>query len=239
VFDELEAEADLSSSEFLLAFLQDALASGDLDLEALPDGIHSGRQREGCQGLFFYFTAAAADGPPSSAQDGQERRHFWRYYDLASDRILDNRYEIASLIRCGPDEPRVTGEGVDFFEIQDRVVEDVLGSVRNQQAIEAAPKILDEMQQVVATELQAQMNNPAVASGEVREALRTLREPLPQAYVGDLQEAYDAYQRDGDVGALLSAVQKLETVEGPEEAVGTTEPLTRDDLHLMCWEWIW
>jgi hypothetical protein len=82
------------------------------------------------------------------------------------------------------------------------------------------------------------MNNPAVASGEVREALRTLREPLPRAYVGDLQDAYDAYRRDGDVGALLGAVQELETVEVPEQGGGPTESLTRDDLHLVCWEWI-
>jgi superfamily II DNA or RNA helicase len=248
VMDELQAESELASSEFLLASLQDALASGEWDLEALPDGIHSGRERDDTRGLFFYFTAPSVEDPstggstssPGASRQGDgTRRHFWRYYDLQSGRILDNRYEIATLIRCGPDEPRVVGEDVDFFEIQDRVIEDVLGSVRNQQAIEAAPKILDEMQQVAATELQAQMNNPAVASGAVREALRKLREPLPRAYVGDLQEAYDAYRRDGDVAALLGAVQELETTEAPEQSGGPTEPLTRDELHLVCWEWVW
>jgi hypothetical protein len=134
---------------------------------------------------------------------------------------------------------RVLGQGVDFFEIQDRVIDDVLGSVRNQQAIEAAPKILDDAQQLVATELQAQLSNPAVPSGEVREALRTLREPLPRAYVGDLRDAYDAYRRDGDVAALLAAVQALETVEIPKQDARPTESLTRDDLHLICWEWVW
>ena len=232
VMDELEAEAELATSEFLLASLQDALASGELDVGSLPDGIHSGREREGCRGLFFTFTA------PPVEEDGT-RRHFWRYYDLKSGRILDNRYEIATMIRCGPDEARVTGEGVDFFEIQDRVIEDVLASVRNQQAIEAAPKILDDTQQLVATVLQQQMNNPAVSSGDVRDALRRLREPLPGAYVGDLRDAYDAYRRDGDVLALLAAVQELEAGAGPAQDAVSSQALSRDDLHLVCWEWVW
>lgn len=128
VMDELQAESELASSEFLMASLQDALASAEWDLDELPDGIHSGRAREDYRGLFLYFTA------PPVEEDGT-RRHFWRYYDLQSGRILDNRWEIATLIRCGPDEPRVVGKDVDVFEIQDRVVEDVLGSVRNRQAI--------------------------------------------------------------------------------------------------------
>ncbi len=232
VMDELQAESELASSEFLMASLQDALASGEWNLDELPDGIHSGRELDRHRGLFFYFTA-----PP--VEENGARRHFWRYYDLHSGRILDNRYEIANLIRCGPDEPRVVGQGVDFFEIQDRVIEDVLGSVRNQQAIEAAPKILDDAQQLVATELQAQMNNPAVPSGEIRDALRTLREPLPRAYVSDLGAAYDAYRRNADVSALLAAVQALETMEAPEQDVAAADPLTRDELHLVCWEWVW
>jgi SNF2 family DNA or RNA helicase len=240
VMDELQAESELASSEFLMASLQDALASGECDLDELPDGIHSGRALDEYRGLFFYFTAPPVEDPSTGSGQGDEtRRHFWRYYDLENGRILDNRYEIARLIRCGPDEPRVLGEGVDVFEIQNRVIEDVLGSVRNQQAIEAAPKILDEMQQVVATELQAQMNNPAVASGDVREALRKLREPLPRAYVGDLRDAYDAYRRDGDVAALLAAVQALETAQLPDQDAPPTDPLTGDDLHLVCWEWLW
>ncbi|MBS3784947.1 MAG: helicase, partial [Anaerolineae bacterium] len=248
VMDELEAEAELATSEFLLASLQDALASGELDVGSLPDGIHSGREREGCRGLFFYFTAPEADDPSTNPSTGsgrrlgwgdEARRHFWRYYDLKSGRILDNRYEIATMIRCGPDEARVTGEGVDFFEIQDRVIADILASVRNQQAIEAAPKILDDMQQLVATVLAGQRNNPAVPSGEVREALRTLREPLPRAYVGDLRDAYDAYRRDGDVVALLAAVQGLETTKAPEEQMPAAQELTQEDLHLVCWEYVW
>jgi hypothetical protein len=71
------------------------------------------------------------------------------------------------------------GEGVDVFEIQERVIADVLGSVEHRQAVEAAPKILDDVQQLAATVLQAQRNNPALPARAVDEALQTLREPLP------------------------------------------------------------
>jgi hypothetical protein len=131
------------------------------------------------------------------------------------------------------------GEGVDVFEIQERVIADILGSVEHQQAVEAAPKILDDVQQLAATVLQAQRNNPALPARAVNEALQTLREPLPGAYVKDLREAYETYQRDGDVEALLTAVQELETAAEQEPGAASPEQLTREELHLVCWEYVW
>ncbi|MBN1250076.1 MAG: DEAD/DEAH box helicase, partial [Anaerolineae bacterium] len=235
VLTELEAENDLVSSEFLLLALQEALEAGEVDVAALPDGIHSGRAYQGYRGLFFYFTTpSGGDGAVTSA-----RRHFWRYYDLQSDRILDNRYEIARLIRCGPDEPRVIGN-VDVFEIQEHVIDDILRAVQNRQAVAAAPKILDPLQQTVATLLQQQRNNPAIVWRELKPVLKALRTPLARAYLGDLKEAYDAYQKDQDVAALLQAVQLLTAGAKPDPETPTETPqaLTRDDLHLVCWEYV-
>ncbi len=241
VFDELEAQTDLVSSEFLLATLQDVLARGEMDPSALPDGIHSGRELQGYRGLFFYFTAPAAG-------DEDQRRHFWRYYDLATGRpsassghrILDNRYEIANLIRCGPDEPRVALAGqADVFEVQERVIEHILTSVQGQRAIEAAPKILDEVQLTVAHVLQGHRNDPALSSQEVRAALEGLREPLPGAYLKDLRQAYASYQRDGDAATLLATVQELEGKTEPEPEAPAEPLLTQEDLHLVCWEYVW
>ena len=95
------------------------------------------------------------------------------------------------------------------------------------------------MQQLAATVLQAQRNNPALLARAVDEALQTLREPLPGAYVKDLREAYEAYQRDGDVEALLAAVRELETAGEQEPETHAAEQLTREDLHLVCWEYVW
>ncbi|MEA3309750.1 MAG: helicase-related protein [Chloroflexota bacterium] len=236
VLEELEAESDLVSSEFLLATLREVLQNGTLDPSELPDGIHSGREKVDYRGLFFYFTTPAPlDG---DAQGG--RRHFWRYVDLVTGEIHKNRYEIAGLLRCGPDEPRVVGENVTVFAVQDRVMEHILRSVRHQQAVEAAPKIVDPLQQTVRTVLEQQRNNPTVSSQAVRAALKTLREPLSRAYVKDLRAAYEDYQRDGTLAALLAAVDALETgASQPEVKAPTAAPLTREDLHLVCWEYVW
>jgi hypothetical protein len=236
VLEELEAESDLVSSEFLLATLREVLQNGTLDPSELPDGIHSGREKASHRGLFFYFTAPVPDD--GDARGG--RRHFWRYVDLASGEIHENRYEIAGLLRCGPDEPRVVGENVDVFAVKDQVMEHILRSVQHQQAVEAAPKIVHPLQQTVRTVLEQQRNNPAVSSQAVRAALKALREPLSRAYVKDLRAAYEDYQRDGNLIALLAAVDALETVESqPEGQAPTAAPLTREDLHLVCWEYVW
>jgi len=236
VLEELEAEADLVSSEFLLATLREVLEREQLDPGDLPDGIHSGRAKAGYRGLFFYFTA-----PTSGAGERPgERRHFWRYVDLASGAIHENRYEIAALLRCGPEEPRVVGENVDVFAVQERVIEHILRSVQHQQAVEAAPKIVDPLQQTVRTVLEQQRHNPAVPSQAVRAALKALREPLSRAYVKDLRAAYETYQREGDLAALLAAIEALETVAPqPEPRAPATAPLAWEDLHLVCWEYIW
>jgi hypothetical protein len=116
----------------------------------------------------------------------------------------------------------------------------ILRSVQHQQAVEAAPKIVHPLQQTVRTVLEQQRNNPAVSSQAVRAALKALREPLSRAYVKDLRAAYENYQRDGDLTALLNAVDALETTASQSEPETTVvAPLMREDLHLVCWEYVW
>ena len=83
--------------------------------------------------------------------------------------MVDNRFLIANLISCSTDTPRVAGD-CDVFAIQDRVIDDILGSVREQQAVDAAPRILDPLQQTVITLLRSYLNSPAAKRTEVREA---------------------------------------------------------------------
>jgi hypothetical protein len=47
-------------------------------------------------------TAFLASGPRS----GERKRHFWRFIDAKTHEIEENRYEMARLIFCLPDEPR-------------------------------------------------------------------------------------------------------------------------------------
>ena len=137
VVEEQEQFIELASSEFLLQQLRNLLAAGAREkIESLPDGIHSGLICSNNRGLFFYFTA------PDPA-DTDEVQHYWRYYDLQTRQIQDNRFMIAGLISCAQDTPRIIGEA-DVFSIQEKIRRfNILDSVTERVAIEAAPAIIE------------------------------------------------------------------------------------------------
>lgn len=233
VIEEQEQFAELASNEFLLQHLLSLLNAGARrQLEELPDGIHSGLVRDGEKGMFFYFTT------PGSGAEG--RRHFWRYYDIANDRVLDNRFLIANLIACSPDTPRVVGD-CDVFAIQDRVVNEILNSVRGQQAVEAAPRVLDPLQQTVMTLLRGYLNSPSFSRVEVRDAMRLLRSPMSNVAIRDLRRTYEKFQRDQEVGPVIAHVNSMESVESEVDSSGsnTRDALSREDLHLVCFDYVW
>ena len=233
VIEEQEQFAELASNEFLLQQLRSLLDSGAREmLEALPDGIHSGLARAGERGIFFYFTAPGGDG--------EGRRHFWRYYDLTRGRVLDNRFLIANLIACAPDTPRVVGD-CDVFAVQDRVIDDILGSVQERQAVEAAPKMLDPLQQTVITLLRAYLNSPSVERAKVRDAMKRLGAPMTHSSLRGLRRIYEQFNRDQEVELVIDYVRSMDTTS-PEAGVGNSKPkrpLTRDDLHLVCFDFVW
>ena len=232
VIEEQEQFAELASNEFLIQQLRTLLESGaKAMLEDLPDGIHSGLARRGEKGIFFYFTA-----PP---EKGGGRRHFWRYYDLNTGRILDNRFLITNLIACAPDTPRVIGD-VNVFEIQDRVLEDILRSVQEQEAIEAAPKILDPIQQTMLTLLRGYLTSPLVPRHDVKDAIKRLSEPMTHTQIRLLRRALDDFQRRRDVAALVRSIGATERTEEDRRICrGQRTPLRRDDLHLVCFDFVW
>ena len=232
VIEEQEQFAELASNEFLIQQLRALLESGAKNmLEELPDGIHSGLARAGELGIFFYFTT------PSEKDEG--RRHFWRYYDLNSDRILDNRFLITNLIACSPDTPRVVGD-VDVFKIQEKVLEDILHSVQEQEAIEAAPKVLDPIQQTVITLLRGYLNSPLIKRHEVRDAIKRLSEPMTHTSVRLLRRAFDDYQQKKDIPALVDSIMSVEkSIEYHSLNGEKKQSLKREDLHLVCFDFVW
>ncbi|MBI4492826.1 MAG: helicase [Chloroflexi bacterium] len=232
VIEEQEQFAELASNEFLLQQLRALLDAGRRQaLEQLPDGIHSGLAREGARGIFFYFTAPASGGG---------REHFWRYHDLREKRILDNRFLIANLIACAPDTPRVVGDA-DVFAIQEKVIEHILAQVREQRAIEEAPSILDPVQQTVATVLRGYLNHPNVNRQEARRLIQALALPLPNVHVKALKSAYQAFARTKDVERLIATLQGLPLGDGlaPRSDRQAARPISREDLHLVCFDFVW
>ncbi len=233
VVQEQEEFIELASSEFMLQQLKLLLASGAQErLENLPDGIHSGLFHAGYRGLFFYFTVPDITRPES-------RQHFWRYYDIHTQRITDNRFTIASLISCSPDTPRFLGDA-DVFAIQEKVKTDILRSIQNQVAMEAAPKIIDPIQQTISAVLRAHLNNPNHDRSRVRNALRILSQPMIGSLIRRLKVSFSIYQSVRDENQLLDAVLKSGNINEPDPQV--TPPINQlnaDDLYLICWEYIW
>jgi superfamily II DNA or RNA helicase/HKD family nuclease len=233
VIQEQEEFIELASSEMMLQQLKTLLAGGLKEkLENLPDGIHSGIHQSGYRGLFFYFTAPDPENPAS-------RLHFWRYYDIPTKKITDNRYTISSLIACAPDTPRFMDEA-DVFEIQEKVKEEILKSIQTQTAMEVAPKIIDGIQQTIAAVLQTNLNNPALNRSKILQALKALRQPMIQSHIRSLKSVYEHYQVNRKEEELLKRV--LEINKEPDEVAEiktNTLQISADDLYLICWEYIW
>jgi SNF2 family DNA or RNA helicase len=233
VIEEEEGFIELASNEFLLQHLRQLLeASGVQMLEELPDGIHSGLNKPGAKGVFFYFVAPSHEGG---------RLHFWRYYDLRDGRIMDNRYLIANYIHCEKETPRVIPDGVDIFAIQEKVIEHILKSEEEKKAIEAAPKIVDPAQQLVATAIQEYLHHPEMDRNELVSLIGFISRPLPRIYGRKLREFYKEFSANKDIAGLVEKVKKIRMESGKDEEVPLQKrpkALRKEDLHLICFDYL-
>jgi ribosomal protein S24E len=116
-----------------------------------------------------------------------------------------------------------------------------LDSIQAQAAAEAAPTIVDPIQQTVAAVLRDHLNNPTLKRNQVRAALRALGQPMRHVEVKRLKTAYGAYLVDQSVGQLLTTLRSdAETEEVVEPQPSPPQrTLTAEDLHLVCWEYVW
>jgi superfamily II DNA or RNA helicase len=236
VIEEQESFLDLASSEVLLAELQRVLSTdAQRWLTALDDGIHSGLERRDTRGMFFYFTAPQESG----------HTHFWRYYDLDTRKMVDNRYHIMQMIACSPDTPRFPPpyREVNVFEIQDKVIESIMGDVEQQQAAAIVNGPVAEEQALVAQVLQGHLNHPEMDRGELRELRKFLRQPLVGASVQQLRKAIRGYSSTNDVRALIETVRALYQHQGALSSLNSPDEkpaskITREDLKLVCYEYI-
>jgi superfamily II DNA or RNA helicase len=237
VIEEQESFLELASSEALLAELQKVLRTdAQRWLSDLDDGIHSGLERHHTKGMFFYFTAPREGG----------RAHFWRYYDLETRKIIDNRYHIMQLIACSPETPRYPPpyHEVDVFEIQDKVIESILGDVEQQEVAAIVNKPVAEEQTLASQVLQSHLNHPDFDRRELRELRKFLRQPLVGASVQQLRQGLQTYSSTNDVQGLIETVRELYQQQGEASprGVGEKEPasnIRREDLKLICYEYIY
>jgi superfamily II DNA or RNA helicase/HKD family nuclease len=233
VIEEEEQFTELASNEFLLMQLKSLLGAGGREmLESLPDGIHSGLARRGAKGIFFYFQAQSPEG----------KLHFWKYYDLIEQRIIDNRYIIANLISCDRDTPRVIAD-YDVFKLQEKVIENILHTFEEQQALNAIPKTIEPEQQTLATTLQGYLSHPDVDRQRTIELIYFLNRPLMKVQLKELRAYHKNFQRDGDIQALISSVEQLRNKYGKGATpLSQQKPnpgrLKREDLRLICFDFV-
>ena len=237
VIEEQESFLELASSEALMAELQKVLSTdAQRWLTNLDDGIHSGLERHHAQGVFFYFTAPRERG----------RSHFWRYYDLATRKISDNRYQIMQIIACSPDTPRFPPpyHEVDIFEIQERIIASILGAVEQHVVAGLLNKPVAEEQTLAAQILQSHLNHPGASRAELRELRKFLKQPLVGASIQQLRKALQHYSSANDATSLIATVREIHAQQSAPATPETAEnqarsSITREQLRLICYEYVY
>ncbi len=198
-------------------------------------GFIQGSRREGARGVFFYFKARRGNGSTS---------HFWRYYDLRRREIIDNRYQIVQLIACTPETPRHPPpyDEVDIYDVQGRVLADIVGQAEEQQGAALVAKPVAEEQMTASHILREHLNDSTLDRNEVRELRKFLKEPLVGASVQELRRALKAFTATSDVLPLVTTVREIareqSVMREEASAYGTARGLRREDLHLVCYEYI-
>lgn len=229
VLDEEEQRAELAGPELLLQQLRQMLnRHGAEPIAELPDGIHSGLRREKANGMFFYFRAKRCD-------DGF--RHFWRYIDASSGKVSDNRFEIATLIACGPEEPRFIGDH-NLFRLQERVIDEIMRSEQSTETRSRVAAATDPIQQTLAEDLKGVMRAGTAPRDRAKAALQFLGQPVGKAIVAKLKKLRIDWLNHRDDPRLVQGLDGLAADYSKAGAEAAEQPLRREDLHLVCFEFV-
>jgi hypothetical protein len=150
------------------------------------------------------------------------------------------------IIACSPDTPRFPPpyHEVDIFEIQDKVIESIMGDVERQEAAAIVNSPIAEEQGLVSQVLQGHLNHPAMSRQELRELRKFLRQPLVGASVQQLRKAIQRYSSTDDVQVLIETAQALYRHQGasPPNEPSDEKPVSkirREDPKLICYEYIY
>ena len=127
----------------------------------------------------------------------------------------------------------------------ERVEEQIVQAAKHQETVSAAPKELSSDQSSVVVALQQAMNAPGVERKNVMRVLGMLARPMHRAPVKELKKSLARYQKDGDTAAFITACEEIGTRYAEQPAPTTADdgserrkPLGRDDLHLICFDFL-
>jgi hypothetical protein len=114
--------------------------------------------------------------------------------------------------------------------------------------VQEAPKLLDPIQQTIATTLRSYLNSPSFNRKEIVALLQWLAEPQPSVYIKALRKASDTFQVTRQPEEFVNTIRELhasiggasrENVMSNPSAGEQRELVRREDLRLVCFEYVW
>lgn len=226
IIEELEAFSELAGNELMKQQLSQFLKSYSASqIESIPFGIHSGKdKREAGSGIFFYYKA--------------EDNHFWRFYDVGYNRILDNRLDIFRRIYCKLDTPRIEAD-IDIYDIKEKVKEAISEDTKAKRAAMMAPKKLDKVQSDLIAILREGVTLRKVDKSLAYDIIKILNLPMTSAFIKDLKLVRDLFNKEKDYFELQESLKvfskQFESNGGVEdEKEPERKSYAPEDLELVC-----
>ncbi|MBW1676113.1 MAG: helicase [Deltaproteobacteria bacterium] len=227
IIDELEAFGELAGNELMKQQLAQFLkAYSASQIDSIPFGIHSGKARGDIgAGVFFYFRA--------------EDNHFWRFFDVGYNRILENRLDIFKRIYCKPDTPRVEAD-MDIYQLIEKIKNAISEDTKAQRAATMAPKKLNKVQSDLIAILREGVSKRKVAKASAYGVIKILNLPMTSAFVKDLKAVRDLFKETMDYVELDRALKAFgeqfeANGEDKEEEGPETRSFSPEDLELVCY----
>jgi hypothetical protein len=151
---------------------------------------------------------------------------------------MENRYEIAQLIACLPDEPRYIGDQ-DVFVLQDKVIDHILAADREAEARAAAPVAVDPIQQTVSEEVKDAIRRRTIDREKAKTCISFLGQPMGRALHVKLKAAQESWKASRDDVLLVNEVAGLAEQFGKQKTDDVSvKRLCREDLELICFEYV-
>ncbi len=228
IIDEMEQIAELASRELMKQELAKFMLNrGKGVLESLPDGIHSGLEKNKGRGLFSYFIAGTD--------------HYWRYYNLNTNTILDNKYDIFRFIYCDEKDPR-TEFDYPALELLDEVKKHIKEEIVRKELLPHLPKTLEKVQRDLSSILEVNVHIIPERAEEIMEIVGIIRNPLNRTLLRELKNILQKYREGGTYKNIVNDMSVFkQSYFSSRLDVETSEQYDNEmenELKLVCYELI-
>jgi hypothetical protein len=152
--------------------------------------------------------------------------------------VKENRFEIAQLISCLPDDPRHLGDQ-DVFVLQEKVIEHILAADREAEARAAAPMAVDPIQQTICEEIKDAIRRRSVDRELAKACIVFLGQPVGRAVHAKLKLVNEDWKASKNDAELVGEVGGLSAQFGKQKSNSASmRALRREELELICFEYV-